>query len=91
MKGQCTSRVLFLMQICNTTPENPLDCMELRTSNADENEQISGLGGQEIRLGRNGGPDRDQTDDLFVANEALYQLSYRPVREVRFWEMNVAK
>ena len=30
---------------------------------------------------RNGGPDRDQTDDLFVANEALYQLSYRPKRE----------
>src|SRR5258707_4673692 len=30
---------------------------------------------------KNGGPDRDQTDDLFVANEALYQLSYRPKRE----------
>jgi hypothetical protein len=28
-----------------------------------------------------GGPDRDQTDDLVVANDALYQLSYRPVRE----------
>ena len=25
------------------------------------------------------GPDRDQTDDLLVANEALYQLSYGPV------------
>ncbi len=34
-----------------------------------------------------GGPDRDQTDDLFVANEALYQLSYRPVREGRFCEI----
>src|SRR5258708_135665 len=30
---------------------------------------------------KNGGPDRDQTDDLFVANEALYQLSYRPKTE----------
>jgi hypothetical protein len=28
----------------------------------------------------NGGPDRDQTDDLVVANDALYQLSYRPVK-----------
>lgn len=40
---------------------------------------------------QNGGPDRDQTDDLFVANEALYQLSYRPVREVRYWEINACK
>jgi hypothetical protein len=38
-----------------------------------------------------GGPDRDQTDDLFVANEALYQLSYRPPRKVRYWEMNRRK
>jgi hypothetical protein len=30
-----------------------------------------------------GGPDRDQTDDLFVANEALYQLSYRPKNGTR--------
>ena len=29
-----------------------------------------------------GGPDRDQTDDLVVANDALYQLSYWPPREV---------
>ncbi|MEN9635552.1 MAG: hypothetical protein RL077_3956 [Verrucomicrobiota bacterium] len=28
----------------------------------------------------NGGPDRDQTDDLVVANDALYQLSYWPNR-----------
>ena len=32
-----------------------------------------------------GGPDRDQTDDLVVANDALYQLSYCPEREGRFW------
>ena len=25
-----------------------------------------------------GGPERDRTADLFVANEALSQLSYRP-------------
>ncbi len=31
------------------------------------------------RIAMAGGPDRDQTDDLFVANEALYQLSYGPV------------
>jgi hypothetical protein len=35
---------------------------------------------------RNGGPDRDQTDDLVVANDALYQLSYRPMREGTYWE-----
>jgi hypothetical protein len=28
--------------------------------------------------GESGGPDRDQTDDLIVANDALYQLSYWP-------------
>jgi hypothetical protein len=40
----------------------------------------------------NGGPDRDQTDDLFVANEALYQLSYRPIkRRVRYWEIEALK
>ncbi len=26
----------------------------------------------------NGGPDRDRTDDLVIANDALSQLSYRP-------------
>ena len=30
------------------------------------------------------GPDRDQTGDLFVANEALYQLSYWPVERKSF-------
>ena len=29
---------------------------------------------------KNGGPERDQTADLVVANDALYQLSYRPER-----------
>ena len=28
---------------------------------------------------KDGGADRDQTDDLVVANDALYQLSYCPV------------
>src|SRR5471032_968216 len=37
---------------------------------------------------KDGGPDRDQTDDLFVANEALYQLSYRPVRNVTYCEID---
>jgi hypothetical protein len=32
------------------------------------------------------GPDRDQTGDLFVANEALYQLSYWPVERKSFVE-----
>ena len=27
----------------------------------------------------NGGPDRDRTGDLLFANEALSQLSYRPI------------
>ena len=27
---------------------------------------------------QNGGPGRDQTGGLLIANEALYQLSYRP-------------
>ena len=40
---------------------------------------------------KDGGPDRDQTDDLFVANEALYQLSYRPVRNVTYWELGARK
>ncbi len=30
------------------------------------------------RLG-GGGPDRDRTDDLVIANDALSQLSYRPI------------
>ena len=30
-------------------------------------------------LTKNGGADRDQTDDLVVANDALYQLSYCPI------------
>ena len=35
----------------------------------------------------NGGADRDQTDDLVVANDALYQLSYCPIKlEVQIWE-----
>ena len=29
----------------------------------------------------NGGPDRDRTGDLLVANEALSQLSYRPIAQ----------
>ena len=28
---------------------------------------------------KSGGADRDQTDDLVIANDALYQLSYSPV------------
>ncbi len=27
-----------------------------------------------------GGPDQDRTDDLLIANEALSQLSYGPLR-----------
>ena len=30
-----------------------------------------------------GGADRDRTDDLLVANEALSQLSYSPIKERR--------
>ena len=29
----------------------------------------------------NGGPDRDRTGDLLVANEALSQLSYKPIAQ----------
>ena len=38
-----------------------------------------------------GGPERDQTADLVVANDALYQLSYRPERNARYWEIRVRK
>lgn len=41
--------------------------------------------------GKIGGPDRDQTDDLIVANDALYQLSYWPVREVTYWKITARK
>lgn len=37
-------------------------------------------------LAKDGGPDRDQTDDLIVANDALYQLSYWPKQEGEEWE-----
>jgi hypothetical protein len=33
------------------------------------------------RRAKAGGADRDQTDDLVVANDALYQLSYCPVNQ----------
>jgi hypothetical protein len=32
-----------------------------------------------------GGADRDQTDDLVVANDALYQLSYCPKKWANEW------
>jgi hypothetical protein len=43
---------------------------------------------------KNGGADRDQTDDLVIANDALYQLSYCPMegRDVlgrRFVRVNI--
>jgi hypothetical protein len=38
-----------------------------------------------------GGPERDQTADLVVANDALYQLSYRPEWGVRYCEINARK
>jgi hypothetical protein len=38
---------------------------------------------------RLGGADRDRTDDLLIANEALYQLSYSPKpRRGRFRELS---
>jgi hypothetical protein len=45
------------------------------------------------QAGEIGGPDRDQTDDLIVANDALYQLSYWPgeKREARYWENDRGK
>src|SRR5690606_31002689 len=39
------------------------------------------------RYSKNGGADRDQTGDLVVANDALYQLSYCPVQGRWFWDM----
>jgi hypothetical protein len=44
-----------------------------------------------LRGAKAGGPDRDQTDDLVVANDALYQLSYRPDRKGRYWEIGARK
>ena len=32
-------------------------------------------------IDKNGGASRDRTDDLIVANDALSQLSYSPLRE----------
>ncbi len=39
----------------------------------------------------NGGPDRDRTDDLLIANEALYQLSYGPARITRRHDFSIRK
>ena len=47
--------------------------------------------GPQVLEPENGGPDRDQTDDLVVANDALYQLSYRPARNGRYWEIRARK
>ena len=38
-----------------------------------------------------GGPERDQTADLVVANDALYQLSYRPEKKLWYWEIAARK
>lgn len=38
-----------------------------------------------------GGADRDQTDDLVVANDALYQLSYCPVRKGSYLKSKAIK
>jgi hypothetical protein len=35
--------------------------------------------GRQSRLAKNGGADRDRTDDLLVANQTLSQLSYSPI------------
>ena len=40
----------------------------------------------ELQPGENGGGERDRTDDLLLAKQALSQLSYTPVkREARRW------
>ena len=36
----------------------------------------------DLRRERDGGADRDRTDDLLIPNEALSQLSYGPTRPV---------
>ncbi len=38
-----------------------------------------GMPRQSFSDGANGGPGRDRTGDLIVANDALSQLSYRPI------------
>jgi len=40
---------------------------------------------------KSGGPERDQTADLVVANDALYQLSYRPEQRLWYWEIVARK
>ena len=40
---------------------------------------------------KTGGPERDQTADLVVANDALYQLSYRPEQRLWYWEIVARK
>jgi hypothetical protein len=40
---------------------------------------------------KDGGPEGDQTPDLVVANDALYQLSYRPAWSGWYWEINTPK
>ena len=46
--------------------------------------ELSNRGKRSTTAAQNGGPDRDQTDDLVVANDALYQLSYWPMVEGSF-------
>jgi hypothetical protein len=38
-----------------------------------------------------GGPDQVRTDDLLNAIEALFQLSYEPVSNVRVWKIKVSR
>ena len=78
LRGQKTAAECKFLGFCRA--KLPGACALLR----------QGFGGQfSFRIGKKfGGADRDQTDDLVVANDALYQLSYCPEREGRFWSID---
>ena len=69
-------------------PSAALSARRTIASYADVSEGILRL---RCALAKDGGPDRDQTDDLVVANDALYQLSYWPVRNVTYCEIVASK
>src|ERR1035438_9872806 len=64
------------------SPGAPLLARETRTRNPPTK--------QPLAIIESGGPDRDRTDDLLDANQALSQLSYGPMHSVPIpqWEVD---
>ena len=52
--------------------------------------RFSGFGGHFFRLrGKNGGGERDRTDDPLRARQVLSQLSYTPVKPITDYELRI--